>query len=141
VDLAEARRRRRLDPEGLEARLPGRAELGLHAAAHEGRAHRRRVRLQRRQFLRVFLRQRLRHGGQELRHLHQRALQPAEHLLQALGMRVLVGLDAEEAFARDARRDAAHRARGADHPTHLAEERRLPLVVGHGIRRPFPARR
>ena len=70
----------------------------------------------------VFLRQCVRHGGEELRHLHQRPLQPAEDGLQILGMRRLVGLHAEDPLPGHARGDAAHGAGGPCHPAQLAED-------------------
>src|SRR3546814_14330834 len=51
VHLAERGGGRRLVLEGLEPRLPARAELAAHTALHEGPAHRRRVGLALAQFL------------------------------------------------------------------------------------------
>ncbi len=87
--------------------------------------------LQLRQLLGVFRRQRVGHGGQELRHLHQRALQPAQDRAQVFRMRGAIGLDAEHARAGDPRGDAAHRARGARHPPQLAEQRAGFVPLGH----------
>ena len=125
MHLAERGSGRRFLPEGPEAPLPALPQLARHAPAHEVPAHGRRVRLERRELLRVLLRQGVRHGGKELRHLHQRPLQAAEDRLQVLRMRRLVRADAEEMPPRHPRRDAAHGARGARHPAHLAEEGRL----------------
>ena len=105
MHLAEGGGRRRLRVEGGKARCPVGAKLGLHAALGEGRAHRRGGRLQLRQLAGVFGRQRLGDGGQQLRHLHQRALEAAERGCQIDGATRAVVLDAEQALAGDARRD------------------------------------
>ncbi len=97
------------------------AEFIGHAAAHEGPAHRRRVGLQLGEFSRVFGGQGIRHGGQELRHLHQWALQPAENGFQVLGVGGTIRAHSEHASTGDPRRDAAYRARRARHPPEFAE--------------------
>ena len=75
-----------------------------------------------REFLGVFHRQGVRDRGEELGHLHQRALQPAEHGAQILGMRGTIGFDAEHPRAGDARRDAADGTGGARHATEFTEQ-------------------
>jgi hypothetical protein len=130
VDLAEAGGGGGLAAEGGEARFPLRPQLSRHAPAHEGPAHRRRVGLERGELDRVLRRQRVRDGGEELRHLHQRALQPAENRREVTRVRGAVGADAEEALAGDARGDAAHRAGGARHPAQLAEQRAFLVAAG-----------
>ncbi len=94
--------------EAGELRLPVGTEFACHATAHEIPAHRRGVGLEVREFRGVLGGERVGHGGQELRHLHQRALQAAQDGAQILGMRRAVGLDAEHALARDACGDTAH---------------------------------
>ena len=101
-----------------EARAPVGPELGLHAPADEGRAHRRRLRLQLDQLLGVVGRQRLGNGRHHLRDLHQRPLQRAERAGQRLRVARRVaagdpvgrhargeraGVDAEPRIARGAR--------------------------------------
>jgi len=78
--------------------------------------------LQLSEFGRILRRQCVRDGGQELRHLHQRALQPAQYGAQILGMRGPVGLDAEHALTRHARRYAAHCSRSPRHPAQFAKQ-------------------
>ena len=114
--------------EALEAALPVGPELALHAAAHEGPAHRGRVGLQLDQLADIFLRECLGDRGEELRHLHQWALDAAERRLQIGGMALAVDREAEIALAGEPRRQAAHRApdpRVAAYPTGEA------VVVGH----------
>ena len=124
VDLAEGCGRRSLALESPEPALPVGAQLARHAPAHEGPAHRRRIALQLRQFPCVFARQRLRHGRQELRHLHQRSLEAAQGGAQLGGVAFAVDPDAEIALAGHpggqpadgaARRDIA-----ADPPAQIA---------------------
>ena len=78
MHLAERRGGRGLEVEFGEALPPVRPELGLHAAAHEGRAHRRRLRLQLRQFGGEIRRDGVRNRRQHLRDLHQWALHRAQ---------------------------------------------------------------
>ena len=112
-----------------ELRLPVGAEFACHATAHEIPAHRRGVGLKVREFRGVFGGKRIGHGGQELRHLHQRALQAAQDGAQILGMRGAVGLDAEHTLARNACGDAAY---GAGGPRHAAEFAEQIAAVRHG---------
>ena len=80
VDLAEQ------DGGGLlefgETSAPAGAQFGRHAVLDEGPAHRRRVGLKRTQFFDIFIRQAVGNGGEQLRHLHQRPLKPAERTPQ-----------------------------------------------------------
>ena len=122
MHLAQRGRRRRLRPELGETGLPLRPKLRHHTTFDKCPAHRRRVGLQRGQLGRVFFRQRVGHRAQELRHLHHRAFQPAQYGLEVVGMRRLVGLDAEQALPGDARRDAAHRAGCLRHAAKFAED-------------------
>ena len=115
--------------EAGELRLPVGAEFACHATAHEIPAHRRGVGLELREFRGVFGGKRVGHGGQELRHLHQRTLQAAQDGAQVLGVRGAVGLDAEHALARNARGDTAH---GAGGPRHAAEFAEQIAAVRHG---------
>ena len=122
-----------LQVEGAEAALPVEAELGHHAPLDEGGPHGRRLRLQLLQFGGVFRRHEIRDGGEELRHLHDRTLQAAEHLRQGGRVAGLLPLEAEQARAGDARGDAAdigadaRIARGAG-----GEAVGFAVVVGHG---------
>ena len=105
-----------------EFRLPVGAKLAHHASAHKVPAHRRSVGLQLRKFSSVFGGQRIRHRGQELRHLHQRTFQTAQNSAQVLGMCGTVGLDAEHTLARHARGDATNGTRGTRHAADLTEQ-------------------
>ena len=78
MDLAERGGERRLLVELGELALPVRPQFGRHAPAHEGPAHGRRVGLQLGQLAGIFRRQRVGNGGEQLRRLHQRTLQPAQ---------------------------------------------------------------
>ena len=90
--------------------------------------------LQLRQLPRIFGRQRVGNGRQQLRHLHDRPLEAAQRLRQGCGVAGSVALHAEKALAGHARR---HRADiGAD--AHIARgPRREPVLfvvfwVGQG---------
>ena len=122
MHLTETGRGGGLVAEAGEFCLPVGAEFACHATAHEVPAHRRGVGLQVREFRGVLGGQRVGNGGQELRHLHQRALQAAQDGAQILGVRGAVGLDAEHALARNAGGDAAHGAGGARHAAEFAEQ-------------------
>ena len=116
---------------------PAGPQLGRHAAAHERPAHRRRVGLQLGELGGVFLGQRLRDRRQQLRDLHQRPLEAAERRPQLLGMRGAVDVDAEEARAREPRRQAAHRAGHpgvAPHPSGERVLRPAAVALGHAQR-------
>ena len=73
----------------------------------EGPAHRRRVGLQLLQLERIFRRQHVGDGRGELRDLHQRALEAAEHAGKLGRLRAAVGLAAERPRADHPRREAA----------------------------------
>ncbi len=88
MHLPERGRRGGLEIEVGEPLAPVRPEFGLHAAAHEGRPHRRRLRLQPHQLAREVRGQRVRDGRQHLRDLHHRALQRAQRRRQRLGVRL-----------------------------------------------------
>ncbi|WP_255542701.1 hypothetical protein [Azospirillum sp. INR13] len=94
--------------ETLEARLPAWTKFARHPPLDEGPAHRRRVGLKLRQFLGVFLRQGVGDGGQDLRHLHQRPLQPAECGPQFRGVAFALHADSQHALARQARGQPAN---------------------------------
>ena len=129
MHLAQRGGARRFVLEALEALLPILAELARHAALDERPAHRRRVRLQRGELARVFLRQRVGDGGEKLRHLHQRTFDAAERARQLGRMFRPVDLDAEIALAGEARGKAAHRGRD---PRIAPDAAREAVVVGHG---------
>ena len=118
--------------EFLEACLPVGAEFGAHAALHESPAHRRRLALQLHQFAGIFGRHRVRNGGEQLRHLHDRTLQAAERRGERQRITGAVGRRAQKALARDARGDAADF--GADGGVALGAggEAVLFAVGGHG---------
>ena len=110
MDLAQGGGERGLLVELRELRLPVGPELGRHAAAHEGPAHGRGVGLQLRQLARIFRRQRVGDGGDELRRLHQRPLEAAQRRPEVRRMLVAVEAPAEVALPRQLDRQAAHRA-------------------------------
>ena len=114
-----------------ETGTPVRPQLGGHAALHEQPAHRRGVGLQLLQLLGIFLGQRVGDGGENLRHLHQRPLQPAQRLLQPLGMLGAVQLQAEIALARQPCRQRADLAADLDIAPRPAAEP-VVFVFGHG---------
>ena len=122
MHLAEAGSGGGFMAEGREFGLPVGAEFARHAAAHEVPAHGRRVGLEVREFGGVFGGECVGHGGEELRHLHQRTFQAAQDGAEILGVAAAVGLDAEHALARDARCDATDGARGARHATDFTEQ-------------------
>jgi hypothetical protein len=93
--------------EALEFPFPAGAQLRLHAALDEGPAHGRRLTLQFDQLVDVFRRQRVGNGGEELRHLHDRALQAAERRGQFQSVGGAVERHAEKARPRHARCRAA----------------------------------
>ncbi len=121
MHLAERGRGGGLQVELGKALAPAGAELGLHAAAHEARAHRRRLRLQTNELGRVVGRQRVGDRRQELGDFHHRALHRAQGRGQRLGVRLAPaaaqpvdadprrkrpGADAEARIARGARAQA-----------------------------------
>ena len=83
------------------------AELGHHAPLDEGPAHRRGLALQLGELLGIFGRQHVGNGGEELRHLHQRALEAAERGGERRGIAGRGALRAEKPRPGDPRRDAA----------------------------------
>ena len=80
MHLSERGRRGRGQLEFAELLAPVGPELRLHAAAHEGGAHRRRLRLQIHQLLGIIGGQRFRDRREQLRDLHHWALHRAERL-------------------------------------------------------------
>ena len=56
----------------------------------------------------IFRRQRIRDGGHELRHLHDRALEAAERRREVGGVLAAIERQAEQARAGKARRHSAH---------------------------------
>jgi hypothetical protein len=108
VHLAERRGGGRMVLEVFELFLPVRAELGEHAALDEGPAHRRRFALQLLQFGGVFGQQQIRNGREQLRDLHQRALEPAERRRQRQRLAGAVRRAAKKPPPRITRRHAAH---------------------------------
>ena len=105
VHLTERGRGGGLRLEAPEAAGPVGPELRHHAAAHERGAHRRGLRLQLGQLLRVFSGQRLGDGRQQLRHLHDGTLEAAERGCQRRRILAVVGVHAEDALARHPRRN------------------------------------
>ncbi len=110
MDLAERGGGRGVAIEPPETALPAWAQLGRHAPLDERPAHRRRVGLELAELGGIFLGQRVGDGGEDLRHLHQRPLEPAERRPELGGMDVAVDLEPEIALAGQARGQPAHRA-------------------------------
>ena len=108
MHLAERCRRGRMMLEVGEFLLPVRPELGDHTPLHERPAHRRRLALQLAQLFDIFRRQRIRDGGHELRHLHDRSLEAAERRGKLHGVAAAVEGKAEEPRPGDPCRHAAH---------------------------------
>ena len=100
MDLSQRGGERGLLLELGELRLPVGSQLARHAPAHEGPAHRRCVGLQLRQLARIFGRQGIGNGGDELGGLHQRALQATQRRLQVRRMLVAIEREAEIALPR-----------------------------------------
>jgi hypothetical protein len=135
VHLAKACRGGSRLAEGGKVAVPVWTQFAAHAPAHECGPHRRCVGLKLREFGRVLIRQGVRNGREELRHLHQRALEPAEDCPEVLGMGRAVGLDAEHTLARIARRDAPDRTGGARDPANFTQDRGAVLgASGHQAR-------
>ncbi len=133
MHLAQARRRHRLLREGGKAAAPVRPELRGHASAYEIPAHRRCVGLQLGQLFGIFRRQCVRHGGEELRHLHQRAFQPAKDGAQILCMAGPVGLHTEHPLPGQAGGNAANRGGSAGHSADFAKHRRAFIRHAAGL--------
>ena len=107
--------------EARELRFPVGAKFSRHAPPHEGPAHGRGLALELAKLGGIFGRERLGDGGEQLRHLHDRAFKPAERRGQRSGILVALGIEPEQPAARDARSDTsdiradrgiAHGARG-----------------------------
>ncbi len=107
MHLAERGRGRRVAFEIPELALPVGAKLGAHAALDESPAHRRRLALQLHQFVGVFGGQRVGNGSKQLRHLHDRAFQPAERRGQRQRIAGAVARGAHKALPGHARGHAA----------------------------------
>jgi hypothetical protein len=141
VDLAQRRGGGGLALETGIAGLPVRAQLGRHAPAHEGPAHRRGLGLELGELRGIGCGQRVGDGGEQLGHLHQRALEGAQRLAEQARFRRQVPVAAARHHAPG--RDPG--GRGADagaYPriaVHAAGEAvALPAVVGglivHAVR-------
>src|SRR5262245_44107484 len=102
VDLAERGRRGRMVLELREFALPVGTQLGPHPALDERPTHRRRLALQLGELGRVFGRQRIRDGGEELRDLHDRALEATERHRELRGVAITIEVEPEQARAREA---------------------------------------
>ena len=111
VHLAERRRPRRDVFEFGEALPPIGPQFRRHAPLDEQPAHGRRVGLQMPEFRGVFRRQGVGHGGEELRHLHQRPLDAAERGAQLRRVAGPVELEAEIARPGKAHGEPADRGR------------------------------
>ena len=107
MHLAERGRRRGFMLEACELRFPIRSELRRHAPAHERPAHRRRLALELAKLGGIFGRQRFGNGGEQLRHLHDRAFQSAQRRGERGGILVALGIEPEQTPSGDARRHAA----------------------------------
>ena len=113
MHLAKRCSRHCLACEGCQFLLPVRAQLGRHTAAGEQPAHRRRICLEAGQLTRIFRRQGIRYGRQDLCHFHDRAFQPAKRLAQISSMFAAVNLNSQIAFAGHTGGKAGH---GAGYP-------------------------
>ena len=107
VHLAERRRGGGVMLEVGEFLLPVGPKLRNHAPLDEGPAHRRRLALQLGKLGDIFGRQRVRHGGHELRHLHDRALEAAERRRELHRVAATIEREPEEARTGHARGNAA----------------------------------
>ena len=107
MHLPERGSRRRVMLELRELLLPVGAELGAHAPLDEGPAHGRRLALQLDQLVGIFRRQRIGDGGEQLRHLHDRAFQPAERRRKFERVGGAIERHAEKARAGKSRGGAA----------------------------------
>ena len=108
MHLAERGRRGRMMLEARDLALPVGPELRHHAPLDETPAHGGRLALQLGELGGVFGRQRIRDGGDELRHFHDRALEAAERGRKLDGALAAVEIHAEEARAGETRRHPAH---------------------------------
>ena len=81
--------------ERLEPLTPIGPEFGSHPPTHKGPSHRGCIRLQLFKLRDVFVRQGIRDGRHQLRHLHQRAFEPAEGRCQLTRMLLLVEIETE----------------------------------------------
>jgi hypothetical protein len=121
VHLTERRGGRGLEVEIAETIPPVGPEFGLHAPAHERGPHRRRLRLQLRQFCGEIRWHGVGNGRQHLRDLHERALHGAQRGRERLGVALApasaqpvdadlggerAGVDAEARVARSPRAQA-----------------------------------
>ena len=118
VNLPKRGRRNRLARKTLDLALPVGAKFCNHAAAREQPSHGRRIRLKAGQLVGIFRRQGVGDGGQDLRHLHDRALQPAKCVAKIGGMFGPVDLEPEIPLAGHARGKPGHRRR---HPRIAAD--------------------
>jgi hypothetical protein len=139
VDLPERCGGSRVMLETRELALPVRPELGAHAALHEGPAHGRRLVLQLRQLFNIFRRQCVRDGGHQLRHLHDRALQPAKRCGKLHGIAPAVERHAEKARPGHAGSDPANVGAHA-RVARCAGGEPVSFAVGSGIGHRIPAR-
>src|SRR5215468_5335026 len=93
--------------EACEPALPIRPKLSRHAPAYEWPAHGRRLTLQLTELCRIFGGQGFRNRGKQLRHFHDRALEPAERSGERGRLPVAVWVEPEQPGARDSSRHAA----------------------------------
>ena len=107
MHLAERRGRGRVVLEFRELLLPVGAKFGAHAPFDESPAHGRRLALQLDQLVGIFRRQRIRDGGEQLRHLHDRPFQAAERRRKFKRVGGAIQRHAEKARAGKARGGAA----------------------------------
>ncbi len=139
MHLAERGGRRRLMREPRELCLPVGPKLRRHAPPDERPAHRRRLTLKLTELGGIFSRQRLGDGGEQLRHLHDRALQPAQRGSERGCVAVALSREPEQSSSGDARGHAADI--GADFAVaERAGAEAILLLVGaiiHGARGPL----
>ncbi len=117
--------------EAAEPGLPVGAQFRRHPPAHEGAGHGRGVGLQLGQFGGELRRQQVGDGGEHLRHLHQRALEPAKRLLQRLGVAGADIAAGEEGVGAESGRRAAQPRPHPGEAGHPAAEPITFRVTGH----------
>ena len=117
MHLAERGGGRSLALEACEAALPLGPKLRRHAPAHERPSHRRRLALKLTKLGGIFGGQRLGNGGEELRHFHDRAFEPAKCRGKRRRLAVAVWIEPKQPRACDAGSHAADI--GADAPIAL----------------------
>ena len=102
MHLTERGGGRSLVLEAREAALPVGPKLSRHAPAHERPSHGRRLALKLGELGGIFGGERLGNGGEELRHLHDRAFEPAKRRGKSCGLAVAIRIEPKQPRACDA---------------------------------------